>query len=124
MGQLLPGHGQQLLAHELGHPEGLGHVGDHVVGVVPGPFGQAGHDGIDQLGHPLAGAGRDGEVLGQVELAGPCQLLQDLSRAGGVDLVDDHEGAFRDPPGDEPVALAERGHAEIEKHHVSPSAQR
>ena len=32
--QLVAGDGEQLLAHELGDPERLGHVGDHVVGVV------------------------------------------------------------------------------------------
>ena len=35
---------QQLLAHQLGHPERLGHVGDHVVGVVLRALGQPGDE--------------------------------------------------------------------------------
>ena len=54
---------EQLLAHEVGHPERLGHVGDHPVGVVPGALGQHVDEGVDQCRHSVAGGRRQREVL-------------------------------------------------------------
>ena len=123
-GQLVVGDGEELLAHQLGHPERLGHVGDGVGRVPGGPLGQP----VDTIsstssGDPLAGAGRHGEVVRAVELlGGPRQLAEHLVGRGEIDLVDHHDGVGGHPLGDEPVARADgRGGVDHQAHHVDPA---
>ena len=53
--QLVAGDPQQLLAHQLGHEEGLGLVGDHTARVVLRPLGQPGLELADERVDALAG---------------------------------------------------------------------
>ena len=90
---------EEFLAHQIGHPESLGHVGDHPLGVVRGPSGRRsthrGDEGVDAL----AGGGRQWEVLGRDGHAGLTiglfdhgghggQMAEDAVSARRVDLVD------------------------------------
>ena len=90
-----PGLGQQLLAHELGHPERLGRVGDDVGWEEGRALGEPVDQKCGQCVHALAGAGRDGEILHVGQLVG-CResidsrlgLGQALHHLGVVGLVD------------------------------------
>ena len=94
---------EQLLADQVGHPEGLGHVGDHPLGVVARALGHPGHHRVDQGGDPLAGGGRHREVLDRdrwpagllverVDHRGHRgQMAEDSVAAHPVDLVDHHQ---------------------------------
>src|SRR5690606_27907684 len=68
VGQLLPCDGEQLLADQFGDAHLLGDVGDLPLRVPAGPLRQAGDEVLDEGVDALAGAGRDREVLREVEL--------------------------------------------------------
>ena len=122
--QLFTSHAEQLLTHELGDPERLGHVGDHVVGVVRRPLGQPGHEVLDERVDACAGLRRHWEVLAEIELRRLRELLEHHRRLRDVGLVDHDDRVARHPFGDEPIATAQ-GHRRVDHEHTtstSPSA--
>jgi hypothetical protein len=107
VGKLLLGVLQQLLAHELGHEEGFGDVRDGVGWEESRTARHQCDEMLDQLGDPLAGEGRHGEVLGALDLEVARrrrQVLEDFLPPGAVDLVDSDNRARRYTIGDVPVA--------------------
>ena len=99
---------QQLLAHELGHPERLGHVGDHVVGVVAaGPRAGAATRCSTSASTPSPVARRHREVLAQLELAGRRAAARAPASGDAMStLLTTTTASLRHPRGDAPVAPA------------------
>src|SRR5688572_1812793 len=114
VGQLLAGHGQELLPEELGGQEGVRLVGDHPVRVVQRPFGQPARDLADQGVGPVSCPGRQRNVGGEVteRAGGAGQVTEDPLPRGGIDLVDDEDDRGFDlgeQPGDVPVPRSDGG---------------
>ena len=95
---------EQLLAHQVGHPEGLGHVGDHALGVVAGPLGHPGHHRVDQArrrprrwrptpGSTPPGPGRppSSSSMRLDHVGDRGEVGEDPVPADPVDLVDHHQ---------------------------------
>ena len=70
--QLLAGDGEELLTHELGDPERLGHVGDHVIGIEQWALGQAGDEVLDERVDSLAGRPRTRGSTRSARARRPC----------------------------------------------------
>ena len=103
VGQLVLHPVEQLLADQVRHPEGLGHVGDHALGVVAGALGHPVHHGVDEGGTPSPVAADTGKYstgtgapppspsMDSITSATAVRWVEDAVPAHPVDLVDHHQ---------------------------------
>ena len=124
VGQLFTSHTEQLLTHELGDPERLGHISDHVVGVIGRSFGQPRHEMLDERIDSRSRLPRHREVLAEIELRRLRELFEHLRRLRDVGLVHDDDRITRHSLGDEPIASPQRHRGVDHQAHEIDSAQR
>ena len=120
MGKFVVGDGKQVLPHQLGDPEGLGHIGDGVFRIPGRTFGESGDDLLDQCINTLARLRRDREVRRAVKLVGgPGELGDDLLGRCDVGLVHDDDRVSRHLFGHESITRTDRsGGVDHHAHHV------